>query len=373
MALATTSVDIYLGHKASATFSSTSDYMTETNLTHVYHGSPTLGRSTGWETIGFNVADFEYNGTDNLVVVVCRKSTYSTSNLCYYEKNVDNTTLCRYDNSTESYGEISSTSNYSLLPYRPTAKILYGPNISVTDVVLTDADEYTYSENTAVMSATYKKTLGSDRVGKYQAWFVPFDYTITAADLLKFDFFKINMIANAAQPGENPASDDVYIFLNPITTAGTMLYGNKPYVYRPKVAVTDYPFTTENATMLAENTSSVLQTSTTTATYDFYGTYQNTLATTENPFYYVSAEGNICKGTTVTVGPYRWILRATSKNGVSYARTISFVENNVTGIHSIENGELKIENSEVYNLQGRRVTQPTKGLYIVNGRKMVIK
>lgn len=42
--LATTSVDIYLGHKANATFSSTSDYMTESNLTHVYYGSPTLGR-----------------------------------------------------------------------------------------------------------------------------------------------------------------------------------------------------------------------------------------------------------------------------------------------------------------------------------------
>ena len=30
-------------------------------------------------------------------------------------------------------------------------------------------------------------------------------------------------------------------------------------------------------------------------------------------------------------------------------------------------------NSEVYDLQGRRVAQPTKGLYIVNGKKVVIK
>ena len=27
----------------------------------------------------------------------------------------------------------------------------------------------------------------------------------------------------------------------------------------------------------------------------------------------------------------------------------------------------------VYNLNGQRVNQPTKGLYIVNGRKVVIK
>ena len=49
--------------------------------------------------------------------------------------------------------------------------------------------------------------------------------------------------------------------------------------------------------------------------------------------------------------------------------TIDFGD--VTGISQIENGELIIEN--VYDLQGRKVAQPTKGLYIVNGRKVVIK
>ena len=43
-----------------------------------------------------------------------------------------------------------------------------------------------------------------------------------------------------------------------------------------------------------------------------------------------------------------------------------------TGIKAIDNGQLTIDN-EVYDLQGRRVAQPTKGLYIVNGKKVVIK
>jgi hypothetical protein len=42
-----------------------------------------------------------------------------------------------------------------------------------------------------------------------------------------------------------------------------------------------------------------------------------------------------------------------------------------TGISQIENGELRIEN--VYNLNGQRVAQPNKGLYIVNGKKIVVK
>ena len=43
-----------------------------------------------------------------------------------------------------------------------------------------------------------------------------------------------------------------------------------------------------------------------------------------------------------------------------------------TGVSQIENGELRMENS-FYDLQGRKVTKPTKGLYIVNGKTVVIK
>ena len=47
------------------------------------------------------------------------------------------------------------------------------------------------------------------------------------------------------------------------------------------------------------------------------------------------------------------------------------INGDVTGVKAIENDELRIEN--VYDLQGRRVANPTKGLYIVNGRKVAIK
>ena len=44
-----------------------------------------------------------------------------------------------------------------------------------------------------------------------------------------------------------------------------------------------------------------------------------------------------------------------------------------TGIKSVDNGQLTVDSSEVYNLAGQRVAQPTKGLYIVNGKKVIIK
>lgn len=52
------------------------------------------------------------------------------------------------------------------------------------------------------------------------------------------------------------------------------------------------------------------------------------------------------------------------------ARFIGF-EDETTGLKAIENEQLTMDN--VFDLQGRRVAQPTKGLYIVNGKKVVVK
>ena len=45
------------------------------------------------------------------------------------------------------------------------------------------------------------------------------------------------------------------------------------------------------------------------------------------------------------------------------------------GTTSIDNEQLTIDNGQltIYDLQGRRVLTPTKGMYIVNGKKIVIK
>ncbi len=50
---------------------------------------------------------------------------------------------------------------------------------------------------------------------------------------------------------------------------------------------------------------------------------------------------------------------------------LEFAFGDETGINSIENGKLTIDN--YYDLSGRRVVKPTNGLYIVNGKKVFIK
>lgn len=43
----------------------------------------------------------------------------------------------------------------------------------------------------------------------------------------------------------------------------------------------------------------------------------------------------------------------------------------VTGIATIENGQFNIETGVIYDLSGRKVTAPAKGIYVINGKKIV--
>lgn len=65
--------------------------------------------------------------------------------------------------------------------------------------------------------------------------------------------------------------------------------------------------------------------------------------------------------------------RAYFHNTGSGARLTNFViDEETTGIASIEDGLLKVQDA-VYDMQGRKVSQLKKGLYIVNGKKQVVK
>ena len=78
------------------------------------------------------------------------------------------------------------------------------------------------------------------------------------------------------------------------------------------------------------------------------------------------------------VGFYRVAETVTIPAGKAYlqfanaARSFIGFDNETTGIKTMSDAQSTM-NHEVYDLQGRRVAQPTKGLYIVNGKKMVIK
>ena len=246
----------------------------------------------------------------------------------------------------------------------------------VDSYAIADGDTYTATEDFTATSATYTKTLGSDRIGKYQAWLVPFDYTITAADAEKFTFYKINMIANAPDPSQE-ANGLMWVFVKKLD-ANAVLKANMPYVYKAKEAVTDYAFTTTGAVLKAKNTDVVMKTETAEDIYSFYGSYGPTTATTEAPFYYVAIDGTVCFGNAVTLGAFRWFIRKTNKYGETpvYAPEMYFFdgESDVTGITTTN--FTNYTNSDAwYTLDGRKLDgkPAAKGIYMNGGKKVVIK
>ena len=57
--------------------------------------------------------------------------------------------------------------------------------------------------------------------------------------------------------------------------------------------------------------------------------------------------------------------------GTSFEANLFFMDDDVTAINAVKSNA--VENGMYYNLAGQRVENPTKGLYIVNGKKVIIK
>lgn len=89
---------------------------------------------------------------------------------------------------------------------------------------------------------------------------------------------------------------------------------------------------------------------------------------TTTGIYILVPDGESVKFTTMTSG--------TLKAGKAYlpaassARELNLVFGEATGISEMKNANTS---AEVYDLNGMRVAQPTKGLYIQNGKKMIVK
>ncbi len=130
--------------------------------------------------------------------------------------------------------------------------------------------------------------------------------------------------------------------------AGVLLYGD------PNAEVTLTPIA--SAAALGSN--------------DLKGTTKadGTLATKGSENYYVLSGDTFKKFTGDAFGANKAYFEVAA--GASPARLAIVFDDGTTGIKSVSNGQSTM-NNEVYDLQGRRVAQPTKGLYIVNGKKVI--
>lgn len=144
----------------------------------------------------------------------------------------------------------------------------------------------------------------------------------------------------------------------------TTTEANKPYLFVPS---------TTGALTLAENTafSAAGAATTTVGDYSLVGvqTAQSIVSNGSATVYGFKNDGTLLKLTTATnIKGMRAYLQVT---GSSMARAlVASFGDDTTGISNIESNS---QNGAVYNLNGQRVNNAQKGLYIVNGKKVIMK
>lgn len=151
----------------------------------------------------------------------------------------------------------------------------------------------------------------------------------------------------------------------------TSLTANEPVMVKVTADdVNSYEFTATDVTVpatpdgLVENGLLKATYTTTTAAADAnnYVLQKNGDDVNDVNFYLVT-------GTSATVKPFRAYLHYENPG----AHILSILFDDATGIEKVEKDASVKENGEFFNLAGQRVAHPTKGLYIVNGKKVVIK
>lgn len=139
---------------------------------------------------------------------------------------------------------------------------------------------------------------------------------------------------------------------------------NKPYAI--KVASDFTSATISDVTIVSA-------TPTQSVTYwDFVGTYSLVENMASGNYYFKSNKLWQATGSQ-KMKPFRGYFHYTGT--AATAREVTFsIDEEVTGIAHIDaDGQMTMNEGVAYDLQGRKVAQPTRGMYIVNGKKVIIK
>jgi len=234
-------------------------------------------------------------------------------------------------------------------------KVTYaGGTLQTTPVNLTVAEVYTLDEETTENSVEQvtdetiwlKHTL----VAGWNTICLPFNVTDeTAIKALFGEDAKVY-----SYQGKNNSN------LN-FNTATTMT-GGTPYLIHVE-SVTDIDKRVDNVTISSLNTTPG------TSSYDFKGTYAKMGAGELEGKYGVTSSNTIAKGNSNTTMKG---FRAYFENISASARISIFDE--TTGITRVyDYGDVFGKDDRVYNLNGQHVENAKKGVFIINGKKVVIK
>lgn len=212
------------------------------------------------------------------------------------------------------------------------------------DMLLSDAAFEAAANFTAVKAEQSRDY--SAFVGKNCTIYLPFAIDVTTAASLG-KFYQLSSI------------DATKAEMNSVESTSA----NTPYMFKPAVAKVSAEMVDVKTLVSAPSPDS-----------PFKGTYQSKgiVSGTANYYCFVGEGTNAGKfvrvvTNEVTVAPFRAYMEVAASS--SHELQLIF-DGDATGIRNMKVGT---EENVYYGLQGRRVLYPTKGLYIVNGKKVIVK
>lgn len=151
-------------------------------------------------------------------------------------------------------------------------------------------------------------------------------------------------------------------------TSVTATVANTPYMFKPAKTALTAKMVEVKKTAPASPTAGGIT---------FVGTYasKSIVSDGSTQYYCFMADGEKAgkfvhvTGSSVTVSPYRAYMM---KSGASARDLDVIIDGFATGVSVVKDVRSKMD-GVFYDLSGRRVMYPTKGLYIVNGKKVIIK
>ena len=232
-----------------------------------------------------------------------------------------------------------------------------GHNFVITDLNLVKAASQTLSLPSATQYApgTYPEVTLDGRefsADKWNTLCVPFEFD-------KADFAEVKELSAITVNGENVSMT--------LADASTIEAG-KPYLV--KANNNGDALTATNVLVGAD-----VQTSNATEsdyTVNFVGTYSGVNLTDADSNAWVVSNNQLWNvDSDVTVGAYRAYFTVDVPSGGD-VKSLSFDEL-VDGIKTIDNGKLTIDNGEIFNLAGQKMSKLQRGVNIVNGKKVLVK
>ena len=242
-----------------------------------------------------------------------------------------------------------------------------------TDVTINDSDAngYTFTKEAKVNGKlTYKRTLASEA---YNALYVPFEIPVEEfAD--KYEFFYFNDV-HSDLTGKPSSFEIIKI------TKGT-LKAHHPYIVKPLDSeYMEMSLVIENAVVRSTAAKQhVVDCSSAYTLFTVRGTYSVLNGADYPGCYGISVDGDFAQIGTGKLGAFRIYLQITDRETESPVILSSSqpIRLRLVGEGNSDTTDIKYYESEVqgddfiYDLQGRRVLEPKKGvIYVINGKKVI--